>query len=116
MNGEIVFTMADLWKWILAALAAVITIGGAATYISKAVAKARKPSIEAAKKDKERDDMLAKHERLLMRDHDRLTRLEDGDKQIMMALLALLEHGISGNSQDKLKLARNELQEYMIKK
>jgi len=45
----------------------------------------------------------------------RLTTVEEGNKVIMKALIAIMRHEINGNSVDKLQTALDELNDYLIK-
>lgn len=47
---------------------------------------------------------------------DRIETLEEGNKVIIMALIAMLSHEINGNSIDKLRSALDELNQYLIDK
>lgn len=47
--------------------------------------------------------------------NDRLTTVEEGNKVIMKALIAIMRHEINGNSVDKLQTALDELNDYLIK-
>jgi len=52
----------------------------------------------------------------LDRDNKRIGSLEDGNKVICKALIALLSHEINGNSNDKLQKALADLNEYLIER
>lgn len=56
------------------------------------------------------------HEDKLKRDHERLTDLEDSNRMILRALMALMSHEINGNSDDKLKASYDEIQKFLIEK
>lgn len=60
--------------------------------------------------------IVADHSEKLKQDHERLTELEEGNRIIMRALMALLSHDINGNSDDKLKASFDEIQKYLIEK
>ena len=49
-------------------------------------------------------------------DNKRIKNLEDGNKVICRALIAMLSHEINGNSKDKLQNAMADLQEYLIER
>ena len=75
----------------------------------KIVKEVKKPS----------DDLRAsvnKHEDLLHKDNERLKEVEESNKMILQCLLAIVNHEITGNCIDKMKVVRDELQEYLIKK
>lgn len=47
-------------------------------------------------------------------DHKRLQSGETAEKKLAKSVLAMMDHMITGNSIDKLKGARDELQAYII--
>ena len=49
-------------------------------------------------------------------DHDRLKTLEKGNEAICKCILAITDHELTGNSVDKLKQAKEEMQNYLIEK
>lgn len=66
---------------------------------------------------KPNDDLRAKvdhHEALLECDNERLKEVESSNKMILQCLLVIINHDITGNGIDKMKEARNDLQEYLI--
>lgn len=66
---------------------------------------------------KPNDDLRNKvdtHQRLLETDNKRLKEIEDSNKMILQCLLVIINHDITGNGIDKMKTARDELQEYLI--
>lgn len=65
---------------------------------------------------RKRDQRLAACEAKLDRDHKRLTALEEGNRELCRAMLALLNHEITGNSVDKLKVAQEALTSYLVEK
>ena len=59
---------------------------------------------------------VKEHEGKLKRDHERLNNLEESNRIIMRALMALMSHEINGNSDDKLKASYDEIQKFLIEK
>lgn len=57
-----------------------------------------------------------KHEKLLNSDDKRLRSIEDSNKMILQSLLVIINHDITGNGIEKMKEAREELQEFLINK
>ena len=55
-----------------------------------------------------------RHEELLRRDNERMQEVEKSNKMILQCLLVIINHDITGNGIDKMKAARDELQEYLI--
>ena len=62
------------------------------------------------------EDTVKDHTNKLKKDHERLTELEDSNRVIMRALMALLSHEISGNSDEKLMASLDEIQKFLIEK
>lgn len=62
------------------------------------------------------EQRVEEHGAKLKRDHERLNELEDSNRIIMRALMALLSHEINGNSDDKLKSSYDEIQKFLIEK
>jgi hypothetical protein len=81
-------------------------------------------AIKTWREEKQRKDMpvneleetVKGHTDMLRRDNDRLKELEEGNRIMMRAMMALLSHDINGNSSDKLKEAMDEIQRYLIER
>ena len=87
---------------ILAISTTIITLGGAVTYLSKAI----KPINDMKKKHEE-------YERYFNEDKSRLNKIEESNGIMFRTLLALVSHEINGNSIDKLKSSRDEINEFL---
>ena len=61
-------------------------------------------------------ETVAKHDMLLNNDNKRLKTIEDSNKMILQSLLVIINHEITGNGIEKMKEAREELQEFLINK
>ena len=75
----------------------------------KIVKEAKKPN----------DEMRAKvesHDKILADDNKRLAEMETSNQMILQCMLVIINHEITGNGIDKMKQARDELQEYLIKR
>lgn len=57
---------------------------------------------------------VSRHDDLLENDNNRLKEIEESNRHICRAMLVLLDHEITGNSIEKLKSAKTEMQEYLI--
>ena len=101
----------------LAGLAAlVLVLVGAYNTIMSAVKNYRE---EKKRKDAPVSTLETKvneHEEKLKRDHERLTDLEESNRIILRALMAMLSHEINGNSDEKLRASFDEIQKYLIQK
>lgn len=60
--------------------------------------------------------MVEKHDKMLRADRERIAALEDQQRIMLRAMMAMLSHEINGNSVDKLKKSVAEIQDYLIEK
>lgn len=75
----------------------------------KIIKEIKKPSEDLKKK-------VEHHEELLNNDNERLKDIEQSTKMILNCMFVLINHDLTGNGIDKMKEARDELQEYLINK
>lgn len=106
---KMTFTLTQLLQIFLAICGSIITVGGAGAIIAKIITKYRKP-------DKDRDETMKKHQEMLDNDNKRLKELEEGNKVMMQAMLAMMSHALDGNHVDELRKAHDNLKEYLIKR
>ncbi len=62
------------------------------------------------------EETVKDHDEKLKKDHERLNKLEEAMRILMRSQIAQLDHEISGNSVDKLRDSRNEIQQFLIDK
>lgn len=101
------FTITQLFQIFLAICGSIITVGGAGAIVAKIINKYRKP-------DKDRDEQMKKHQAMLDNDNKRLKELEEGNKVMMQAMLAMMSHELDGNHTEQLRQAHDALKEYLI--
>ena len=77
--------------------------------VAKVIKEWRKPGMSEAEWRRDVDQKLDN-------DNKRIASLEDGNKVICKALIAMLSHEINGNSTEKLKKAMSDLQDYLIER
>ena len=77
--------------------------------VVKVIKEWRKPGMSEAEWRRDVDQKLGN-------DNKRIASLEDGNKVICKALIAMLSHEINGNSTEKLKKAMSDLQDYLIER
>lgn len=77
--------------------------------IYKIVKEFKKPSEELKAE-------VESHGEMLKADNERLKAVEHSNKMILQCLLVIINHDITGNGIDKMKEARDELQEFLINK
>lgn len=68
---------------------------------------------------KPNDDLkseVARHSQLLDTDNKRLNDIEESNRMILQSLLVIINHEITGNGIEKMKDARDKLQEYLIER
>ena len=92
---------------IAGAFALVMALGGGIKYILT-------PVINYNQKQKEIEEHFEAVDAKLDNDNKRLNRLENDNKQILLTLLALLQHDIDGNDIETLKKRKHELSQYMV--
>ena len=108
--------MAQLWDFIDKVSSSILAVGGAGAMFVALYRWAKKPDIN-------RDEKLKGHDEMLDNDNKRIKELEE--KQVdteealqilMKSMLALMNHSIDGNHTDELKKARDDMQEYLIRR
>ena len=77
--------------------------------VIKTIKEWRKPGMSEEQWRREVDSKLKN-------DNERIASLEEGNKHVCKALIAMLSHEINGNSKDKLQTALSELQDYLIER
>ena len=87
----------------LAALAFIVLLGN----VIKTIKDWIKPQQSAQSWRQEMDQSMQDNT-------ERIKKVEDGNRAIMKALVAILNHEINGNSKDKLQKALSDLNEYLI--
>lgn len=75
----------------------------------KIVKEMKKPNDDLKK-------LVEKHDERLKDDNERLREIESSNKRILQCLLVIINHDITGNGLDKMKEARDDLQEFLINK
>ena len=71
---------------------------------------------EMKKPNDDLKEKVAEHDMLLDKDGKRLARIEESNKMTLQCLLVIINHEITGNGIEKMKAARDELQEFLINK
>lgn len=107
-------TFAELWGWIAAFLAAIVLIANAAEKLVKAWKAAKAPNDAQNERLDVLEEWRKEVDRKLIRDHDRLQDIDNGNRVTQRALLALLDHGIDGNNIKQMQDAKEALQDHLI--
>lgn len=104
----------EIWGWVAAVLAAIVLISNAAEKIVHAWKAAKAPNDEQNSRLNALEDWRKEVDRKLLRDHDRLEGIDNGNRVVQRALLALLDHGIDGNNIRQMQDAKEALQDHLI--
>lgn len=107
-------TLAEVWGWIAALLAAIVLISNAAEKIVQAVKAAKAPNDQQNERLNALEEWREDVDRKLVRDNDRLQDIDSGNRVTQRALLALLDHGIDGNNIKQMQDAKEALQDHLI--
>lgn len=78
--------------------------------------KAKAPQKEMEIRINALEDKVDRLNTYLTNDNARIENLEEGGRVLLKSLGALLSHGIDGNNVQEMKLAREELNEYLIRR
>ena len=71
---------------------------------------------EMKKPNDDLKEKVSEHDILLDNDDKRLVSIEESNKMTLQCLLVIINHEITGNGIEKMKAARDELQEFLINK
>lgn len=106
--------MENLWTLLLAAASALVLLSNATEKIIHAVKAAKAPNAAQDARLDALEEWRRDVDRKLLRDNERLADIEEGDRAIQRALLALLDHGIDGNNVQQMQDAKTALQNHLI--
>jgi len=62
------------------------------------------------------ESTVSDHSEKLKNDHERITALEESNRIIMRALMAVMSHEVNGNSTEKLQKSMDEIQQFLIER
>lgn len=91
------------WEIILAVSGGLVVLYNATNALLKVVSPLKKIK-----------DKVDNHEERLIKDYNRINEIEKSNNMICKCMLALMDHEITGNSVEKLKSTRADLQNYLI--
>ena len=116
MNTTVSFTPVQLIGWLLVLAAAISTIAGAVVWIIKGVKRVQAPNERQNERLTDLERRVARHDEILDSDNRRIELIEDGMRVTQQALLALLDHGLSGNNSNQMETAKRALERYLIER
>lgn len=116
-------TLSQVYTFLIAASAFIISISGAAAVIGKLVKWMRKPETtqdekieEHEKRLNEHDERMAKFDKYFENDDKRLKYLEEGNRVTQKSLLAIMGYLMNNNDPDKLQRAFDDLEQHLVDK
>lgn len=108
--------MEEIWNIIQIIFSGIVLMGSAGGVMVTLYRYAKKPNDN-------QNARLDKHDQLLDSDNKRLKELEreqaemkEAQGVLMKSILALMSHAIDGNHQEELKLARDDMQDYLLRR
>ena len=78
--------------------------------------KAKQPHLQHEQRINALESEVKNIEDKLNDDSERIAELEMGTRVLMKSIGALLSHGIDGNNTDEMRVAREELNDFLISK
>ncbi|MCR4622668.1 MAG: hypothetical protein K5663_11365 [Clostridiales bacterium] len=111
------------WGGLIAAVAIILLLIGIYNTVMTALknhreeAKRKRAPVEKLEgRADATSEMLKQHEQMLQSDKERLNAMEEQQRIMLRAMVAMLSHEINGNSTDKLQASMVEIQNYLISK
>ena len=99
-NYQAIQSTGSVLMW---ALGVIIAVGGAAAVVAKMFSPFRKVQAK-----------LKKHDELLDNDKRKLDEHEESMKLVLRAQMTLIDHELTGNSVDRLREVKNDINAYLI--
>lgn len=100
--------------WIIAVCALITAVGGAAIMLGKLRAPIRRIEERLDKLEERHEKDQAGNDEKLRQDHKDIGMLNESNRHICECMMALMDHEITGNSVDRLREARNDMNSFLI--
>ena len=121
------FTISQVWAVILSVCGGIVTISAAVSIGFKIRDHFKKPNIEQneeiARLKKRQEDLeenmrntKAEFMQFFRNDKNRLDAIEEGNRYMQRAMLALLSNTLDGNHKAQVEKARDDLHDYLIER
>ena len=107
-------TLPEIWTVIAWIAAAIILLANASDKIAAAVKTAKAPNAQQNDRLDALEDEMKQVKQFLANDKKHLDALDEGNRITQRALLALLSHGLDGNSIDQMEAAKTALENHLI--
>ena len=119
LNGEGVNPMqiqALTFEQLVGTVAVVLLLVGVYNTIMNAIKTAREEKRLKEQPVNTLEHTVDDHTKKLQNDHERITQLEESNRIIMRALMAVMSHEVNGNSTEKLQKSMDEIQQFLIER
>lgn len=104
------------FEQLIATVAVVLLLVGVYNTVMSAIKTAREEKKLRDQPVNTLENTVEDHTQKLKKDHERITELEESNRIIMRALMAVMSHEVNGNSTDKLQKSMEEIQEFLIER
>jgi hypothetical protein len=104
----------NAWVVVSALCAAFLLLTDVILRISTLKSKAEAPDIEQNKRIAALEKWKETVDRALEKDRAHFTKVDEATQVTMLALLALLDHGIDGNNKHQMEVAKEELNKHLV--
>ena len=119
LNGEGVIPVqiqALSFEQLVGTVAVVLLLVGVYNTIMSAIKNAREEKRLREQPVNTLEHTVDDHTKKLQNDHERITQLEESNRIIMRALMAVMSHEVNGNSTEKLQTSMDEIQKFLIER
>jgi heme/copper-type cytochrome/quinol oxidase subunit 1 len=119
LNGKGVIPMqiqALSFEQLVGTVAVVLLLVGVYNTIMSAIKTAREEKRLKEQPVNTLEHTVDDHTKKLQNDHERITQLEESNRIIMRALMAVMSHEVNGNSTEKLQTSMDEIQKFLIER
>lgn len=113
---QIVITVEQIWKFLLGFFGGITVILTAAGKIYTAILKAKAPAAELKSTVEEHSKILKEHETYFKKDSESIEAITKSNRVTQKALLAMIEYQMNGESTESLRMAKDEIQSFLINK
>lgn len=107
-------TLPAIWAVIAWIAAAIVLLANAADKIAAVIKNAKAPNAQQNDRLDALEEEMKQVQQYLANDKKHLGSLDDGNRITQRALLALLSHGLDGNSIEQMEAAKAALEEHLI--
>ena len=108
--------MEEAWNFIQVVCSGIVVLGGAGAVFVGLYRWFKKPDINRDKKIREHDIKLDNDFERLKEIEKKQAETDEAMKVLMKSMLALMSQAVDGNNINELKKARDDMQEFLIRR